>query len=277
MRLIFLLAAALLLAQRNTPELAISWDVHSHVIAVPMLERPPVIDGDLSDWRDRAFHDGVWDIYRVMRSPWYDHGRNRLTDHGSEPSPEDDLAARYYVAWDRTSLYLGADVRDNVNDTDDPTHEPKRWYGKDAVCWFIEAPRDTSEEKFGRGDNAFCFVVDPRKPTYGAWWRHGTESKTYVEEPLPDASVSYVVRRKGMGGDFVLEARVNMASTFGVSDPSWQPPKIGDEYGFEIVHTDPDGGGYGGHLMIYGTGDTDSTWGLMRLTAPILPLKRARE
>jgi len=72
----------------------------------------------------------------------------RLTDHGiapsvsagnglKEPPPEEDLQARYYTAWDDKYLYLGAEVKDNVNDVTDPQHEPKRWYYKDAICWFI--------------------------------------------------------------------------------------------------------------------------------------------
>jgi hypothetical protein len=65
-----------------------------------------------------------------------------------------------------------------------------------------------------------------------------------------------------------------MASTFGVSDGEWRAPKIGDEYGLEIVHTDPDGGDYGGHFLIYGKGDDDSTWGTMKLVGPVKPLER---
>src|SRR5215831_5191639 len=50
--------------------------------------------------------------------------------------------------------------------------------------------------------------------------------------------------------------------------------RIGDVYGLEIVHTDPDGGDYGGHFLIYGRGDDDSTWGRMELTGPIQPIER---
>lgn len=243
-------------------------------LLVPFLDSPaPKIDGDLSEWRDRAFHDGVWDIHRVKQAPWYEAGkRNRLTDHGGEPRPEDDLAARYYMAWDGKYLYLGADVRDNVNDTADPQHEDKRWYFKDAVCWFLEAPRDAKAESFGEGDHAFCFVIDPKKPKYGAWWRHGDATRTYLEEPL--RASDYAIRMTGRGGDFTLEARVDMAATFGKGDAKWRAPRIGDEYSVEVVHTDPDGGGYGGHLMIWGNGDDDSTWSPLRLTGPLKPLVR---
>ena len=51
-------------------------------IRVPRLERPPVIDGSLAEWKAFAFTDGVWDIYRLQQSPWFDPDRNRLTDHG---------------------------------------------------------------------------------------------------------------------------------------------------------------------------------------------------
>ena len=249
-------------------------------LSVPRLETAPRIDGDLSDWKDYAFTDGVWDIYRLRYAPWYDPAINRLTDHGNEPSPEDDLSARYYIAWDSEYVYLGAEVHDNVNDVSDPQHEPKRWYFKDAVAWFIEAPRHGTSKQFGQGDNAFCFVIDTAKPSHGAWWRHGNAQRTYIEEPLTADAVTYAIRMNPWGrsrGDFILEARVKMAATFAKSDPGWQPPKVGDEYGLEIVHTDPDGGGYGGHFLIYGRGDDDATWGKMKLAGPIKPIERKPE
>ncbi|HEU0119840.1 MAG TPA: sugar-binding protein [Bryobacteraceae bacterium] len=240
---------------------------------IPKLERPVRIDGDLSEWREYAFHDGVWDLARLRHAPWYDPAINRLTTHGQEPAAGEDLAARYYMAWDERYLYLGADVKDNVNDVSDPKHEPKRWYYKDAICWFIEAPRRAAGQKFGEGDNAFCFVIDTTRPAYAAWWRHGAPGKTYIEEPIPPGAVQYAIRR-GQRGDFVLEARVEMAPTLGVSTPHWRTPRAGDSYGVEIVHTDPDGGDYGGHFLIYGRGDDDSTWGSFQLTAPQNPIER---
>ena len=41
-----------------------------------------------------------------------------------------------------------------------------------------------------------------------------------------------------------------------------------------LVHTDPDGGDYGGHFLIYGRGDDDATWGRMRLVGPVAPIER---
>ena len=246
-------------------------------LPIPRLEKAPVIDGDLSEWKYVAFTDGVWDMLRLRQAPWYDPAINRLTDHGNEPAIEDDLQARYYMAWDDKYIYLGAEVKDNVNDVTDPQPEPKRWYFKDAICWFIEAPREDVAKKFAEGDNAFCFVIDARKPAEGAWWRHGAPGKTYIEEPLPRKAVDYAIRMNPWGrskGDFILEARVEMAPTFGVSSPRWHAPRAGDVYSLEIVHTDPDGGDYGGHMLIYGRGDDDSTWGSMVLTGPIQPIVR---
>jgi len=251
--------------------------VNAQEIRVPRLERPPVIDGSLAEWKAFAFTDGVWDIYRLQQSPWFDPDRNRLTDHGNEPAPAEDLNARYYLGWDQDCLYFGAEVQDNVNDVSDPAHEDKRWYFKDSVCWFIEAPKDDVSESFGTGDNAFCFVIDPRKPRYGAWWRHGAPGKTYIEEPIPVGAVDYAIKLNPWGrnpGDFILEARVKMAPTLGQSDPAWHPPRVGDVYGLEIVHTDPDGGDYGGHFLIYGRGDDDATWGKVLLTGPAKPVER---
>lgn len=250
------------------------------VLPVPRLDRSPQIDGDLSDWKGLAFSDGVWDIERLRHAAWYEAARNRLTQHGPEPAADDDLQARYFIAWDPQYLYLGAEVHDNVNDVDDPAHEDKRWYFKDCIAWFLEAPRDNRSEQFGTGDHAFCFVIDKRRPAYGAWWRHGTVDRQYVEEPIPPDSFEYQIRFDPWGrgkADFVLEARVELAATFGPSDPAWKPPAIGDEYGLEIVHTDPDGGGYGGHFLIYGTGDDDASWGHMVLTGPQSPIARLPE
>ena len=259
------------------PLLAQKPDPYHYPIRVPQLQRSPTIDGDLSDWKRHAFTDGLWDLARLAQTPWYDPKINRLTDHGNEPAPEEDLAARYYIAWDSEYLYLGAEVMDNLNDTSDPAHEPKRWYYQDAICWFIEAPRTAQSKKFGVADNAFCFVIDPTKPDYGAWWRHGAPGKTYIEEPIPKTAVQYAIRAQPgqkRTGDFVLEARIAMRPTLGAASPEWRTPRVGDVYGLEIVHTDPDGGDYGGHFLIYGRGDDDASWGWMELVGPIGPIQR---
>lgn len=266
--LLVLCAVAALAGQKENP--------YGEPPRIPRLRAAPAMDGDLGEWRGRAHSDGVWDLSRLRETPWYDPKINRLTLHpGEKGGPEEDLQARYYIAWDAEYLYLGAEVRDNVNDVADPAHQPKRWYFKDAICWFIEAPRTEVPKKFGEGDNAFCFVIDPSKPPHGAWWRHGAPGRTYLEEPLPRDAVDYAIRMTRPGsGDFVLEARVRMGPTLGRSVASWRPPAEGDRWGIEIVHTDPDGGAYGGHFLIYGRGDDDATWGPVVLSGPVEPVDR---
>lgn len=250
-------------------------DLYHSPIRVPRLERTVTIDGNVDEWKRYAHSDGLWDIERLRHTPWFDPARNRLTLHRSEGPPEDDLAARYYIAWDDRYFYLGAEVSDNVNDHADPAHEPKRWYYKDAICWFIEAPRGNAAKQFGQADHAFCFVIDPSRPGYGAWWRHGAPGRTYIEEPLPKHDAEYALKMTAPGrGDFVLEARVAMKPTLGRGNPEWRAPRTGDIYGLEIVHTDPDGGAYGGHFLIYGRGDDDATWGWLELTGPTSPIER---
>src|SRR5262245_49509069 len=109
------LAILLSVCRAEEPGARERWDADHYVVRVPRLETAPRIDGDLADWKSVAFTDGVWDLARVRHAVWFDPVINRLTDHGNEPLPEDDLQARYYLAWDETYLYFGAEVQDNVN------------------------------------------------------------------------------------------------------------------------------------------------------------------
>jgi hypothetical protein len=233
---------------------------------IPFLQVTPKIDGNLTEWESFAYSDGQWNLDRIKKSSWYSPKRNTLTYHPGEDSTKSDLNAIYYMAWDNQYFYFGAKVHDNQIDVEELNHQPKRWYYKDAVAWFIEAPRDTIPEKFSDGDHAFAFILDTTKPDYGAWWRHGNATESYIEEALPKSAVDFVVKEEIDGG-IILEARVNLKQTLGNDNLAWEAPKIGDSYSMMIVHCDPDGGEYGGHLLIYGKGDLDSTWGEIILAA----------
>lgn len=236
---------------------------------IPFLNTLPVVDGDLTDWKHLAFCEGEWDLERLRQSAWFDSTRNRLVRDQNENQSEIDLSTRYYMAWDINFLYFGAEVKDNVNDVFDIMHESKRWYYKDAIAWFVEAPSDDVSEKFGEGDHAFCFVIDTTKPDYGAWWRHGTDKEQYIEEVLPASVVDYEIRMNPWNrskADYILEARVKMSHTLAEGNDFWAKSQVGDTYRMMIVHCDPDGGEYGGHLLIYGRGDDDSTWLEFKLT-----------
>ena len=40
-------------------------------INVPFLQQAPTIDGDLSEWKDYAHNDGVWDMRRIAATSFY--------------------------------------------------------------------------------------------------------------------------------------------------------------------------------------------------------------
>ncbi|MEL7534869.1 MAG: sugar-binding protein [Bacteroidota bacterium] len=240
---------------------------------LPYLSVPPVIDGNLHEWKDSAYHDGLWDLQRVAQTSWYEPKRNRLTKHSVLDLLNHDLQARYYFAWDDSSLYIGAIVYDNFNDIAESRHAPKRWYYKDAIAFFIEAPLDTIDETFGAGNHGFAFVIDTTYPDYGAWWRRGNPDTTFLETPLPEEAVEYKIRFT-QAASYVLEARIDMRQTFATSDPTWRSPQEGDSYSLMIVHCDPDGGEYGGHLLIHGKGDPDQSWMPIQLVRDIPPLLR---
>ena len=116
------------------------------------------------------------------------------------------------------------------------------------------------------GDHGFAFVIDTSRPDYGAWWRHGSTEQAFIEEPLPAKSVKYAIELTSSG--YVIEAKIDLKK-LGIP-----LPKEGDEYGLMIVHCDPDGGEYGGHFLIYGKGDLDTTWSPATLTGPQTPVER---
>ena len=239
--------------------------------SIPYIEKAPKLDADLSEWKGLAFYDGLWNFNRVKERAWFEPKRNCLNIDSLEVANSIDLSAHYYIAWDQSYLYFGAEVQDNVHDVLESNHEPKRWYYKDAIAFFFEAPRDTIAEKFGFGDHAFCFVIDTLKPDYGAWWRHGNAQQSYLEQPLPSDAVKYSIKMNPWNkneADYILEARVDIKATFMKDDPAMTTPRVGDIYSMMIVHCDPDGGEYGGHLLIYGKGDDDSTWGEVKLVGP---------
>ncbi|NCG30064.1 MAG: hypothetical protein GWP27_06295 [Bacteroidetes bacterium] len=229
---------------------------------LPYLYDAPIIDGNLDEWKESAFSDGAWNIDRVKRSSWYNPKRNRLTVEENEDPEGIDLEATYYMAWDQNYIYLGAEVIDNIYDVEESKHEPKRWYYKDAIAWFMEAPADTISEKFGEGDHAFAFVLDTLRPDYGAWWRHGTSDQSYIEEPLSENACQYEIAiEKDPDGllHYKLEARISLSWSL-ARNPNFRLPTPWDTCRMMIVHCDPDGGEYGGHMLIYGEGDDDNSW-----------------
>lgn len=231
-------------------------------LRIPKLTSAPKVDGNLSDWENQAHSDGWWTLERVTTQPWFNSKTNRLKSELTENSAINDLSGRYFMAWSDSALHFGAVVIDNQIDVNDPAHEPKRWYYKDAVAWFVEWPADTISERFEKGNHGFCFIADTTMPDYGAWWRHGEGNKSYVEEPLPKGDCEFAAALE-IQSDGAFKYTIEATISAGLLGPI--KPTYGALIRLAVVNCDPDGGAHGGHLIIYGQGDDDSTWTMVIL------------
>lgn len=247
---------------------------------IPKIEVPVKIDGDLSEWKTLSFTDGVWDIFRVSKCSWFCE-RNRLTRQNPDDMLLDDLSARYYTGWDEKYMYFGAEVKDNFNDVNSPPGLRHKMCFMDAVAWYLEMPADDKNEKFDPEINCLWFIADADKPEHGAFWRHSIKGKeSYIFEPMPENAVEYEVTMNPWNrskADYIIEGKVEMAKIFKANGLDFKTPKTGDIYRMMIVHTDPDGGDYGGHLLIYGSGDKENTWGKFILSEKAKPIQRKEE
>ena len=135
----------------------------------------------------------------------------------------------------------------------------------------------------GSSNKAVTLIGDPTLDTKKFWNSSKFYGKSIAfngDDGLSfagDAAFDWGTYTSGTAGDFTLEARVAMNPTLGESDPNWQPPEIGHVYSLEIVHCDPDGGSYGGHFILYGTGDIDNTWLKAILVGPNSTTQREKE
>ena len=214
------------------------------------------IDGDLADWKNYAYSQGKWNLKRSSSEPWHSPKRSRLINEADEPTGSIDLSSTFYIAWSDSGLILGAEVEDNILDVVETEHLDERWYNKDGVAWFFELPYDTIPKRFAAGSVALCFIADTSYPEYGAWMRYGNDSADYLEQAIPKETQEYSVKVTTDG--YIIEAFV-----------SWELFRKYGQFSEEITETlgsmmivncDPDGGEYGGHLLIYGKGDNDATW-----------------
>lgn len=103
-------------------------------------EKPPVIDGELSDWRDAAFKF-IGEKDDVFRGNW---------------KGEDDLSYVWAVMWDDTNFYFAAAVRDDVYQ--EPANANEAWTG-DCLFLYIDANVD------GAIDNKPCFFLFDGEPS----------------------------------------------------------------------------------------------------------------
>ena len=214
------------------------------------------IDGDLAEWKNSAHSQGEWNLKRSSSEAWYSPKRSRFINEADEPKGSVDLSSTFYIARTDSGLILGAEVEDNILDVVEKEHLDERWYNKDGVAWFFELPYDTIPERFAAGNIALCFIADTSYPRYGAWMRYGNDSADYLEQTIPKEMQEYAVKVTANG--YIIEAFVSWQLFRDYGQLSGEITEIIGS--MMIVNCDPDGGEYGGHLLIYGKGDNDATW-----------------
>ena len=167
-----------------TATVAMAWAHNGVVIKVPKLTSAPTIDGDLSDWEEYGWTDGVWDIERVRQqsfSPWIG-----IQDSGEEPAgtalTAADISGQYFMAWDEAGIYLGVNAIDNVHDVITKDGNEATWYLKDSCSWFFDVHHDADGWFLFPGDHVFSFVADDSYPAGAHWWRRGENTPIAASE-----------------------------------------------------------------------------------------------
>jgi hypothetical protein len=235
-------------------------------IEAPMLSFKPDIDGDLSDWEDLAFTDGIWDIQRLQQQPYFG-ACSGIFDSGEEPegTPETaaDLSGEYFEAWDMDGIYLGVKTTDNVHDVTSSTGSSNDWWIKDTCAWYFDVLHDGDGVPYLVGDTTLSFIADDTYPVEGKAWDHGSADGFMQGDILPDDVIYAVSIDAVTGTNYVIEAFVPFASTLQAIGAEFQPAVGLTVGGGMIVHTDADGGDqdFGGQFCINSTGDDDGEWG----------------
>jgi hypothetical protein len=235
-------------------------------VEAPMLSFKPTIDGDLSDWEDFAWTDGVWDLQRLQQQPYFT-ACSGIFDSGVEPEGTPmtaaDLSGEYFHAWDMDGIYLGVKTTDNVHDTVTSIDDANDWWLKDSCAWYFDVPHDGDGVPYIQGDHVIDFVADDTYPSNGKKWDHGDADGHQRGADLPD-TVQYAVAIDAVSGtSYVIEAFVPFAETLIAVNPEFQPAVGLTIGGGMIVHTDADLGeeDFGGQFCLNSTGDDDGEWG----------------
>ena len=232
------------------------------VEADQVLEKPR-IDGDLSEWKDARKLPFAPGLEHFTTAPNF-----ALRDDGTEADgvagTSADLSGEVSLGWDEDSIYIAANVRDNVIDVTGAEDSPDAfWWHRDSVSLFLDVPRDGDGGEWKPGDHAFSFIPDPERPSHYKWWRRGDASGR-LETPAPDAvEMRFKINEEG----YTLEAAVPM-SLLRTQTLDWKPPYDERVLGFMYIVTDPDcnpSDPFGGELIYGGDSDDDGWWAGLRL------------
>ena len=250
---------------------------------VPKLLFKPTIDGDISEWEEFAFTDGVWDIDRITGQPWFSTATGLLdavndqTNESNEPDGSalgpDDLTTQYWLAWDDEGMWGGVRAQDNVHDVGASNLLPSRWPWRDACSWFVDVMHEGFAEPNVIGHHIWSFVAEYPQREGTHWWRHGEADVENLEVAAPPNVAS--MARVG-GGNFDADYEIEMFMPWDnmiALSPNFNPSE-GWVIGIVVVSTDPDGttpdGGdiqdWGGQYVLWGSGAEN---GDFTLSAPI--------
>ena len=225
---LFLLAAAgatLLMCQGGWANVSVPLNYRA-----PRMIAPVAVDGRLREWREAK------PALIVGGSRW--HAASAGKTYGGVT----DLAARFYVAWDPTNLYIAVETYDD--DLLPPGRAETMLHG-DCVVIAIDASNDASQG-YDDDDSEFGFAYTPSGPLTWRWFP-GERAGAFTA-----AKVAVVREVKS----HALEAGIPpIKLTYEIAIPwselSGKPQgagEVGDVLGFDLAINDADDGSRRGWL-----------------------------
>ncbi|RMG07855.1 MAG: hypothetical protein D6731_22900 [Planctomycetota bacterium] len=198
-------------------------------LSVRRMPRPPIIDGELSDWwRPWSSVDlrGPSFVQPIQQPPGAPPGRWT----GLE-----DLSARLYLGWDEKNLYFALDVDDaHLRPYDS---EAPNWVG-DCLLIAVDCRGDGGDVVLGDDLLLSLALTLPKKKD---------DEEEQDEEKEREPSGKYFVRKKDDNSGAIYEAAIPWTS-FAENGASVDPakgPRPGFSFGFNVVLTDDDGDRWG--------------------------------
>lgn len=190
----------------------------------PRMIEPVAVDGQLREWREAK------PALIVGESRWHAAGA------GQTYGGVTDLAARFYVAWDPTNLYMVVQTYDD--DLVPPARAEAMLHG-DCVVIAIDATNDASQG-YDDDDSEFGFAYTPSGPLAWRWFP--------AEQACAFTAAKVAVAREVKA--HALEAGVPpIKLTYEIAIPWSELPgkpqsagQAGDVLGFDLAINDADNG-----------------------------------
>jgi hypothetical protein len=169
---------------------------------------PPIIDGDLGDWNEFPY---------LINQPVY---------KPENWSGLNDQSATFALAWDGTSLYVGAQIVDDVHVQ---TQHGETLFRGDSLELLLDANLSGDYDSTKLSGDDFQLGLSP-----GSF--AGDEPEAYLWFPVDKKGKPagvVVAARHGGGEGYLIEASIPW-SLFGIS------PAMGNTYGFVLSSSDND-------------------------------------